>query len=284
MYVPLVRSRLVLTAVATALVVPGLAACGWGGSGGEGESDDQKVEAAIESALTSTGAAACSESRTAAFMEETTSETGAKAERECEASVQRGEGVPDAVAVSKIKVDGEGASAEVAFKGGEGDGLVLDVALVEEDGAWKIDEFLGIARLDRDRFVNRVIKGVEREGAATTPQLRCLSGALHELSDAQFERAVLGGGNSLTDEIIEECESAGGPEPEPEVLPEYPRAVQQAFLGSCLEQSGSNFAGCECTLEALELKYPVEELLAAEENLASGRAREMLEYASLACA
>lgn len=283
-YVPLARFRPVLTTLVAALVVLGLAGCGWGGSDGEGESDDQKVKTTIKAALTSTGAAACAESRTIAFMEETSSETGAAAERECEKSVQRGEGLPDTVAISKIKVDGEEATAEVAFQGGDGDGLVLDVALVEEDGTWKVNEFLGVARLDRDRFVNRIIEGVEREGAATTAQLRCLSGALHELSDPQFERAVLGGGNSLTDEIIEECEEAGGPEPEPEVLPEYPRAVQQNFLNSCLEGSGSNFAACECTLEALELEYPVEELQAAEENLADGRAREMLEYAALACA
>lgn len=285
----------VLTLVA--LLALGLSACG--GSDDGGASDEQGVEAAIETALTSSDPSACAGSRTIAFMEETTSKDGTAAERECEQSVKTRDGLPDAVTVSKIEIDGEEASAEVAIEGGDGDGMVLEVALVEEDGNWKIDDFTGLVRLDRDRLISRIVGEIEKQGVGTQAEIACFSEALGELPKSEFERVVLDDGEEVVTELSEDCEESAEAEeellepvePEPEREQEveaeepanYPRPVQQNFLSSCLATSGSNFAGCECSLEAFEARYSLADLQRAEANLASGELRRMVEYAEAAC-
>lgn len=106
----------------------------------------------VKAALTSTDPSACGESRTIDFMEEIGNSTGAETERECEEDVASRENLPNSVTVSKIEVEDGRATSEVAFEGGEPDGLVVNVVVVEEDGSWKIDDFTDLARLDRDRF------------------------------------------------------------------------------------------------------------------------------------
>jgi DNA-binding transcriptional MerR regulator len=292
------------------LVSVGLSACG----GGDGANDERKVEEAIEFALTSTDPSACGEYRTVAFMEETTSATGAAAERECEESVKSRASLPDSVTVSKIEIEDGEASAEVAFEGGDGDGLVLNVVLVEDEGSWKIDDFTGVAGVDRDRLVARIVKQLEKQGMSARG-VRCMADGLSKLPPAELERAVFGEGDRVATGIAEDCEASARAEQlaaktereeerqeqaeleaeeeaeeqerlerEAEQPAGYPRAVQQNFLSSCLATSGSNFEGCECTLEQIEARYSLSDLMRAEANLASGEMREMIEYALAACA
>lgn len=299
--------RQALAALMFLILVLGISACGGGDSG---ESDEEQVEAAIETALTSTDPSACGESRTIAFMEETGKSTGAKAERECEETVASREGLPDSVTISKIEVEDGEATAEVTFKGGDGDGLVMDVALVEDDGSWKIDDFTGLARLDRDRFTARIESQFKEDGLGPT-EVRCLIGLMNELPQAEFEQLALGGDEEEITKLTDQCEAKiesdrvnakaerqAEKEEEAELEAEldeelaeieaeepasYPRSVQQAFLATCLASSGSNFNVCECSLESLEANYTAKELEQAEANIASGRLREMIEQTAAAC-
>lgn len=285
--------RRALAALVLLILALGFVACG----GGSGESDEEKVEAVIKTALTSTDPSACGESRTMDFMEETAEATGAKAERECEEDVASRENLPSSVKVSKIEVEGGKATAEVHFEGGDPDGLVVNVALVEEDGNWKIDDFTDLAGLDRKRFTARIERAFKQEGLGR-PEVRCLVAALDKLPEDEFEEVALGGDEEVITEISGRCEAErvtakAEREVEREELAEieeeaaeyeYPRAVKQNFLKSCLATSGSDFATCECTLAALESRYSVQEIQQAEANIASGRMREMVESAVAACA
>jgi hypothetical protein len=285
-----------LAALVLLVLALGISACG----GDSGESDEEQVEAAIKTALTSTDPSACGESRTINYMEETGDSTGAVAERECEEDVASREGLPSSVTVSKVEIEDGKATAEVALEGGDPDGLVVNVALVEEDGSWKVDEFTDLARLDRDRFTARIEGEFEKEGLGP-PEVRCLVAGLDELPESEFEELVLGAGEETITEISEQCEAEIEAEQvtaeaereieqeelaeiEAEEPAEYPRAVQQNFLKSCLATSGSDFATCECALDALEADYTVKEIEQAEANIASGRMREIAESAFIACA
>jgi hypothetical protein len=292
--------RRALAALVLLALALGLAACG----GGSGESDEEQVEAVIKTALTSTDPSACGESRTIDFMEETGESTGAEAERECEKAVASRENLPNSVKVSKIEVEDGKATAEVHFEGGDPDGLVVNVVVVEEDGNWKIDDFTDLAGLDRDRFTARIEKAFEHEGLGR-PEVSCLVAALNKLPEDEFEELALGGDEEAITEISERCETEIAAEQvsakaereaeqeelaefeeelEAEAPAEYPRAVKQNFLKRCLATSGSDFATCECTLAALESNYTVQEIQQAEANIASGRMREMVESAVSACA
>jgi hypothetical protein len=300
--------RQALTALVLLVLALAISACG-GGEGGE--SDEEQVEAAIKTALTSTDPSACGESRTIAYMEEVGKSTGAAAERECEEAVASRENLPSSVTISKVEVDGEEATAEVAMEGGEPDGLVVTVALVEEDGSWKIDDFTDLARLDRERFTAKIEAEFVKGGLGPT-EVRCLVAALDDLPQGEFEELALSADEKKINQISSRCEAEikadrqtaaeerelereaakeereieqeelaeiEAEEPEP-----YPRLVQQNFLQTCLSSSGAAFDACECALDFLESNYTVEELQQAENNLASGRLRDMVESALSICA
>lgn len=289
--------RLVLAVLGLLLLALGISACG----GGSGESDEEQVEAAIKTALTSTDPSACGESRTIDFMEETGDSTGAEAERECEKAVASRENLPSSVTVSRVKVEDGKATAEIAFEGGDPDGLVVNVVLVDDDGSWKIDDFTDLAGLDRERFTARIERAFEKEGLGP-PEVRCLIAALDKLPQGEFEEIALSEDEKAITGISEKCEgeleaqratAKAERELEQEELAEieagaaeyeYPRAVKQNFLKSCLATSGSDFDTCECSLAALESNYTVKEIQQAEANIASGRMREMIETAFTECA
>lgn len=292
--------RRALAALVLLALVLGISACGGGGSG---ESDEEQVEAVIKTALTSTDPSACGESRTIDFIEEIGDSTGVEAERECEEDVASRENLPSSVTVSKVEVEDGKTTAEVAFEGGDPDGLVVNVVLVEEDGSWKIDDFTDLARLDRDRFTARIEKAFKQEGLGP-PEVHCLIAGLDKLPQDEFEEIALSGGGEVITEIANQCEdeievnratakfereleeeeAEEEAEIEAEEPAEYPRAVQQNFMKSCLATSNSDFATCECSLAALESSYTVKEIQQAEANIASGKMREIVESAFAGCA
>jgi len=289
-----------LAALVLLVLALGISACG----GGDGESDEEKIEKTIEVAWTEPGPEACGESRTIAYMEDLSDAKGEEAEADCEESVADRENMPTAVAVSKIEVGDEGATAEVAMTGGEQDGLVVKMALVEEDGTWKIDEVVELVSLDRESFTGKIEDEFRKEGLEA-PEIRCLVSKIDQFSQSDFEQLALGEDEAAVNRISVQCENSLEAEAEEEFEPatgaeedleealseleeesgsvEYPRSVQNNYLESCLATSGSNFAVCECSLAVLEENYSVGDIQQAEANIASGRMREMVETAILGC-
>jgi ABC-type glycerol-3-phosphate transport system substrate-binding protein len=191
---------LLLPALVLALTL-GLAACGGGG-----ESDEDKITSTIENAATSTDPAICDETQTLAFMEQTTGEGGKQAEKECEEEAKAGEDQPDSVNVSKVEVDGDNATANAEFKGGSFDAQTLELALVEEDGDWKLDELTGFAKFDSESLVDAFAEQIEEEPEIEPETASCFIEGIEELSDSELESTIIDSNTEVFGEIAESCE------------------------------------------------------------------------------
>jgi ABC-type glycerol-3-phosphate transport system substrate-binding protein len=178
----------------------GLAACGGG------ESDEDKIVSMIEESATSTDPAICKETQTQAFMEQTSSASGGAAVKECEEETKSGESNPDSVNVSKVEADGGKATADVAFKGGSFDKQTVEVALVEEDGDWKLDELTGFAKFDSAAFVGALAKQLEEEPEIESRVSGCIVEGLEEAPEEELEALVIENNTQPIVELAESCE------------------------------------------------------------------------------
>lgn len=178
-----------------------LAACGGGG-----ESAEDKITSTIETAATSEDPSVCGETQTLAFMEQTNSGTGKEAEKECEEQAKEGESNPDSVKVSEIEVEGEKATANAEFKGGNFDEQTLEVALVEENGEWKLDEFVGFANFDPAPIIAALQEQLEEEASIEPRVTSCIVEGLKELPEEEFEKLVVENNSQPIVELAESCE------------------------------------------------------------------------------
>jgi hypothetical protein len=180
----------------------GLAACGGGG-----ESDEDKITSTIEESATSTDPAICKETQTQAFMEQTSGGAGGKAAvKECEEETKSGEGNPDSVKVSEVEAESGKATADVAFKGGIFDGQTLEVALVEEDGDWKLNELTGFAKFDPEGLVSAFAEQIKEEPEIEPETASCFVEGIEELSSSELESIVIENNTEVFGEIAEGCE------------------------------------------------------------------------------
>jgi ABC-type glycerol-3-phosphate transport system substrate-binding protein len=191
---------LLLPALLLALSL-GFAACGGGG-----ESDEDKVVSTIETAATSTDPAVCDETQTLAFMEQTSGSSGKDAEKECEEEAKSDEDQPDAVNVSRVEFDGNSATANAEFKGGSFDAQTLELALVEEDGDWKLDQLTGFAEFDSESLVSAFAEGIEGEPGIDPETADCFIEGIEELSDSELERIVIDSNTEVFGDIAQACE------------------------------------------------------------------------------
>ncbi|HVO54637.1 MAG TPA: hypothetical protein VMT37_09500 [Solirubrobacterales bacterium] len=196
------KSRRLLLFPLLLVVLLGAAACGGGGgdSAAEGE-----IETVIEAAATSTDPANCGKYSTLQFMEQTTGAKGAKAEKSCEEDA--GEpGQPESVSVTNIEIDGSSATADAAFEGGNFGGQALSVALVEEEGNWKLDEFKGFAEFDAKKLTETLVKQFEEEGSIEPKVISCIAEGLEKLDESEYEKLVVEQETQPIVEIAEGCE------------------------------------------------------------------------------
>jgi ABC-type glycerol-3-phosphate transport system substrate-binding protein len=183
------------------LLALGLAACGGG------ESAEEKIVSTIEESATGNDPALCGETETLNFMEQTNSGSGKEAEKECEEETkEEGSNDPDSVKVSNVEADGEKASADVEFKGGTFDGQTLEVALVEEDGDWKLNELTGFANFDPGPFVAELAKQLEEEPQIEAETASCIVEGIEGLKASELEAMVIENNTEPIVEIAENCE------------------------------------------------------------------------------
>lgn len=186
-----------LPAVALSLV---FVACGGG------ESGEAKITTTIEMAATSNDPAVCGETQTLAFMEQTSGSSGKEAEKACEENAKHERHQPDSVNVTNVEVAGEKATANADFHGGNLDGQTLEVALVEEDGSWKLDEFTGFAKFDFKSLVNAFAKPIEEDPNVKPRVARCIVEGIEELSKSELESLASENNFREIGEISEGCE------------------------------------------------------------------------------
>jgi hypothetical protein len=194
-----VRQLRPLLPLALFVLAFGLVACGGG------ESDEDKVVEVIETSVTSSDPADCKKLATQAFLEQTEFEQGAAAVESCEESTKDTSDDPDSVEVSEVEIDGSSATADVAFNGGSFDSQTLSVALVEEDGDWKMDELTGFAEFDQERLANSFEEALKLEDDVDPQLANCFAETVRELPKADAESLVVGGSSDPIVEIVEGC-------------------------------------------------------------------------------
>jgi hypothetical protein len=175
----------------SALLVSALALVACGGSG---SNDEDQIEAAVETSATASDPANCKELETLAFSEQSSGESGKAAIKTCEEEAKDPEGKAESVAVSEVEVDGSKATANAAITGGSLEGQTVSIALVEEDGQWKLDQI--------KVFEEQLEKGEEVEPEVTA----CIVEGIEEAAKEEAEEFVLDPSNQALGELAESCE------------------------------------------------------------------------------
>ena len=195
------RKLQLLLPFALLALIFGLAACGGGG-----EDDEDRVVEVIETTVSSTDPADCKALATQKFLEQTEFSEGPEAVKGCEEDAKDTENNPDSVEVSKVEIDGSKATADVAFTGNDFDGQTLSVALVEEDGDWKMDEITGFAEFDQEKLATALEESLQSGEEPFEKDLAvCFAEVIRDSSKSEVEEIVIGGSSQPIAEIVEGC-------------------------------------------------------------------------------
>ena len=150
----------------------------------------------IEKAATTNDPSNCTELQTLRFTEQNTSESGKAAIKSCEESAKEEEQAEKAN-VSNVSVNGEKATAEVEFIGGSLGSQTLAVALVEEDGDWKLDQIEGFAHYDGKALEESFLKRFEEDSEGLSKQqYTCIVEGIGKASAAEAEAMFLSGSST----------------------------------------------------------------------------------------
>ncbi|HJZ35560.1 MAG TPA: hypothetical protein VJ204_04730 [Solirubrobacterales bacterium] len=192
--------RLLVPLALLALAALAVTACG-----GSGSSAEDEVTEVIEQAATTKDPSSCTELQTLRFTEQNTGEKGKAAIKSCEESAAEEEQAEEAK-VSNVSVDGEKATAEAEFIGGSLGSQTLAVALVEEDGDWKLDQIEGFANYDGKALEETFLKRFEEspEGLSKK-QYTCIAEGIGKASTAEAEAMFLSGASTKIEELAKGC-------------------------------------------------------------------------------
>jgi hypothetical protein len=195
-----VIKRLLVPLALLALVALAVTACGGGGSSAEDE-----VTEVIEQAATTKDPSSCTELQTLRFTEQNTGEKGKAAIKSCAESAKEEEQAEEAK-VSNVSVNGEKATAEAEFIGGSLGSQTLAVALVEEDGDWKLDQIEGFANYNGKALEETFLKRFEESPEGLTKQqYTCIAEGIGKASTAEAEAMFLSGASTKIEELAKGC-------------------------------------------------------------------------------
>ena len=192
--------RLLVPLALLALAALVVTACG-----GSGSSAEDEVTEVIEQAATTKDPSSCTELQTLRFTEQNTGEKGKAAIKSCEESAAEEEQAEEAK-VSNVSVNGEKATAEAEFIGGSLGSQTLAVALIEEDGDWKLDQIEGFANYDGKALEETFLKRFEEspEGLSKK-QYTCIAEGIGKASTAEAEAMFLSGASTKIEELAKGC-------------------------------------------------------------------------------
>ncbi len=183
------------------LVAASLALGACGGSGGSGE-----ITEVIETTMTSGAPSNCTELETQRFVEQNSQEKGDAAMKICEEEARKGESRAKSVNVSNVSVSDGKATAEVEFEGGPLNSQVLELALVEEKGDWKLDHIEGFAKYDGKAMAKVFEQRLEAEPEGlSAARAQCFTGKLATASKAEADELFFSGSPKKIRKLAEGC-------------------------------------------------------------------------------
>jgi hypothetical protein len=182
-----------------------VAACGGGGSSSSSGGETSAIEAAIETAATSTDPAKCSEVQTEAFNEAETGVSGEKSLEACEKEVEEESEPAESVTISNVAEEGETATAEVAVEGGSLDGQALELGLAKEGGSWKLNEFLGLTKYDAANIASFLEGKLEEEEGVEPSLAKCVAEGVEKMSKEEAEAMIFEKSSEGIEEIARGC-------------------------------------------------------------------------------
>lgn len=101
---------------------------------------------------------------------------------------------PHAVGVSNVRVSGNRATADVAYRGGSFSGSTLRFSLVEREGRWKVDRLLGLATFDRKAIIAAIREYLRHGPFILSPRAAgCVMAAFGRYSNDEIEKQYVGG-------------------------------------------------------------------------------------------
>jgi hypothetical protein len=215
-------------------------ACALAACGGEDEAD--RIADVIDRAATTDDPAICTELMTPAFLAQT--EAGDDPLQECEEDQLEGDDSADSTEISAVEIDGERASAEVAFSGGPTDGQTVAVELVKEGDNWKLDRVDSFVEFNRDAFFAATEKDFSDDPALGAEFARCAIPALEELTDQEIQEIFISGEDARVVRLVaEDC----------------PDEYREALIRSALENAEIPPEVRRCIARAME-RLPEDQL------------------------
>jgi hypothetical protein len=173
---------------------------------GGGKSDEDKIVEVIEKAATTTDPTTCTELQTQRFNEQNNQVKGKAATKACEEQAEAGKEQAKGAEVSNVSVNEEKATAEVKFEGGSLNSQVLEVALVEEEGDWKLNEVEGFAHYNGKALAEAFEREFEKNPEGLKPgQAKCIAGQVAGSNQAEAEELFFGGSSAPIIELAEGC-------------------------------------------------------------------------------
>ena len=173
---------------------------------GGGSSDEDKIAEAIETTATTADPNNCTEFETLRFNEQNSQQKGKAATKACEEEAEAGEEKAHSAKVSNVSVNDEKATAEVEFTGGSLALQSLEVALVQEDGDWKLDQIEGFANYDGKALGEAFeMEFEENPEGLNKKQAACIAGKVAASSQAEAEELFFSGSSQPIVKLAESC-------------------------------------------------------------------------------
>jgi len=107
--------------------------------------------------------------------------------------------------VTNVQVNGDKATADVAFHGGGFDGSTLAVQLVKDGGQWKLDKITDIPHFDLAGFVHSFTQRVSTDEHVPPQAAQCVAGQLNSAGADNVKHALISGDPTLLLSLIGNC-------------------------------------------------------------------------------
>jgi hypothetical protein len=147
-----------------------------------------EVREAIETAFLSSDPSYCDEVQTDAYLRQRYGVDPVFADDACEEHAE--DSRIEAVDISDLQIEDDSATAEVTFDGGLADASTLLLALVKDDGQWKLDRTVEIVTFARTAFLNGYAQFL-RDGSFTAASARCVIDRLDALPDTVLQQGLI---------------------------------------------------------------------------------------------